>query len=202
MLMPLRITETKRLYATSAGLRMSLEEFREIDDFEEGFRFELIKGVLVVTPPPSPAHSNSDDELGYLLRSYREQHPQGKCIDGTFGDVEIVTSTGLRVADRAIWVGLGRLPQPARDIPSVIVEFVSPGKAAYVRDYEQKRDEYLELGVREYWVLDRFDHTLSVFRPGMPWLIVKVDEVYTTDLLPGFNLAVKRIMTAADEYRS
>ncbi len=200
MLMPLP-TESKRLTATSAGLRMALDEFRAIDDFEEGYRFELIQGILVVTPPPSPAHSNSNDELAYLLRAYRENNPQGKCIDGTFTDCELVTSIGLRVADRAIWVGLGRLPRPDQDVPSIVIEFVSPGKASYLRDFEHKRDEYLNLGCQEYWVFDRFDRTMAVFRPNVPWLVVSEDQNYVTELLPDFLLPVKRIMAAADEYK-
>ena len=36
------------------------------------------------------------------------------------------------------------------------MEFVASGKRNIKRDYEEKRDEYLALGVSEYWVIDRF----------------------------------------------
>jgi Uma2 family endonuclease len=63
-----------------------------------------------------------------------------------------------------IWVARGeRHPDPDVDIPTIVVEFVSPGKAAWRRDYIEKRDEYLETGVIEYWVIDRFSRQLAVY---------------------------------------
>ena len=35
-----------------------------------------------------------------------------------------------------------------------MVEIVSHGRRAKQRDYEEKREEYLELGIREYWIVD------------------------------------------------
>ena len=37
------------------------------------------------------------------------------------------------------------------------------GKVNQERDYVAKRAEYREIGVREYWVIDRFRRTLTVF---------------------------------------
>ena len=41
-----------RLSPSCAGLRMTPEEFDGVLDFDERYRYELINGVLVVTPPP------------------------------------------------------------------------------------------------------------------------------------------------------
>lgn len=192
---------TRRLSFSSAGLSMSLAEFDAIKDFEEGYRFELINGVVVVTPEPAPSHWSINDELGRLLRNYGEDHPQGSCLSGTIPEVYLITSYAKRRADRALWIGLGRAPVVKQDIPAIVIEIVSPGREAFLRDFEKKRDEYLELGCTEYWVIDEFDRTMTVFRRAVPWQVVKEDQIYSTPLLPGFELSLAKILRAADMYK-
>ena len=48
----------------------------------------------------------------------------------------------------------GRQPDEETDIPTIAIEYVSQGKRDWLRDYEEKRREYLALGVAEYWVVD------------------------------------------------
>src|SRR5947199_368969 len=70
-------------------------------------------------------------------------------------------SSGRR-AGRVIWARRGRPPRRGEK-PTIVVEFVPEGRANRYRDFEEKRDEYLAIGVREYWIIDRFDHTMTVF---------------------------------------
>ena len=186
----------------SAGLRMTIEEFWEADDFDELYRYELIDGVLVVTPPASDSKVNANDTLGYLLRYYKEMNPIGCILDSTMFEREVRTRCGIRRVDRAIWCGLGRLPNSRQDIPTIIVEFVSPGKKAFLRDYEEKRAEYLEIGAKEYWVIDRFQRQMTVFfsPPTEPSnRIVTESEIYSTPLLPGFELPLGKLLAHFSE---
>lgn len=192
---------TCRLTLESAGLSMSKEEFRAIEDFDENYRFELIRGAVIVTPPASNSEAKANQKLGTMLDRYAEDHPNGKCVDENLYEREIETEPNLRRTDRSIWIGLGRTPDPDTDVPAIIVEFVSPGRAAFYRDYEEKRDEYLQIGVKEYWVIDRFDRTMTVFRPEVEPQVVKESEVYSTPLMPGFELPLKKILAAADRYK-
>jgi len=99
-----------------------------------------------------------------------------------------------------IYAGLGRPPREA-ETPSIVVEFVSAGKRNLIRDYEEKRDEYLALGVREYWIIDRFARRLTVYRQtstSSVKLVVGEGDVYTTPLLPGFELPLDRLLGRAD----
>jgi Putative restriction endonuclease len=110
---------------------------------------------------------------------------------------------GRRRADRVIWTGLGRVPVLGRDIPSIVVEFVSQRKRDRTRDYEEKRREYLALGIQEYWIIDRFDRQMTVFRndpAGPAEVVVKADETYRTPLLPGFELPLARLLKVADDW--
>ncbi len=185
-----------------AGTLMTPEEFdgAEVDP-DDCSRYELIRGVLIVTPIPSEAEANPNETLGYLLRRYQETHPQGGVLDMTLPERHIFGSGNRRRADRVIWAGLGCRPDPRNDPPTIIVEFVSKGRRNRKRDYIEKRAEYEALGVQEYWVIERFQRTLSVYGRQVAATgerVVREHEVYTTPLLPGFDLPLDRLFAAAD----
>ena len=191
---------------SSAGLLMTPEEFDAIADLDDRFNYELIHGVLIVTPIPSEAVSDPNEELGFLLRDYQANHPQGSSLDLTLAERYVYTPNMRRRADRVIWAGLGRLPDTRIDVPTIVAEFVSADRRDQQRDYEQKRIEYLTLGVQEYWVIDRFHRRLTVFRPGREqgsFLEVQVFEdspTYQSSLLPGFHLPLARLLAVADRW--
>ena len=103
-----------------------------------------------------------------------------------------------------IWIGLGRCPDPAVDIPTVAIEFVSASRRDRQRDLVEKRREYQEAGVNEYWIFDRFVRNMTVYRnwPGCSSeVIVTEHEIYETPLLPGFQFPLARLLTVADRWR-
>jgi Uma2 family endonuclease len=190
-----------RLGPRSAGLLLTPKEFDRAR-FEEGWRYELINGVLVVSPIPSAQERDPNEELGYWLRQYRDGHPQGSSLDATLAEQEIDTGANRRRADRVLWIGLGRLPEEG-ETPTIIAEFVSEGKVNQERDYVAKRAEYRAVGVRQYWVIDRFKRTLTVFIFGGEKdeeRLIPEGKTYETPVLPGFVLDVKKLLAFADRW--
>jgi Uma2 family endonuclease len=191
-----------------AGVPLSLDEF-EAADFEEGHRYELIHGVLVVTPAPLEEERDANEELGHWLRNYRESHPQGRMLDLTLPEQNLRTIGQNRRVDRVIWAGLGRRPRtrgPAarRDVPTIVVEFPSSRPADMRRDYEEKRIEYRDVGVQEYWIIDRFRRAMIVYLwRGEKWSKRTIGEkdVYRTPILPGFELPLVKLLAISDSYR-
>jgi Uma2 family endonuclease len=202
---PDRVCESflPRIGPESAGMLMTPEEFDGIESYDELYRYELIHGVLVVNPIPSAAEVGPNELLGRWLGNYGEEHVQGKALDATLPERYVRTTDNRRRADRVIWAGLGRVPNPATDVPTIVVEFVSAGRRDWRRDYMEKRREYREVGVREYWIIDRFRRTLTVYRnqhAGETELVIAEGDVYRTDLLPGFELPLARLLAAADQW--
>ena len=80
-----------RIGPRSAGRLMAPEEFDALPEscWDDRYRYELIRGVLVVTPPPGGGEHNPNDDLGYLLRLHQESHPQGSVIDLTLPEQTI-----------------------------------------------------------------------------------------------------------------
>jgi Uma2 family endonuclease len=181
------------------GMLMSPDEFDTATDWDEDYRYELINGVLIVSPPADITERDPNEELGFLLRTYRYQNPLGTCLDRTVSEETVATLNGRRRMDRALWIGLGRTPRPLKDIPAVAVEFVSDSARDRRRDLVHKRQEYAQIGVREYWVIDRFARRMTVFR-GADTIVIGEAEIYRTDLLPGFELPLGRLLKAADDW--
>lgn len=189
-----------RLDADSNGMSMTAEEFDAVTDYDPTCRYELIRGLLIVSPIPSEAHENPNGELEYLLRHYGKTHPEGRALDATMANRHVRTSTGRRLADRAIWAGLGRRPDPKADPPTIAVEFVSRSRRDRHRDYVEKRQEYRDAGVKEYWIVDRFRRRMTVsFIDGSERVVVE-GETYATPLLPGFELSLAELLAAADRW--
>ena len=190
-----------------AGMPMTLDEF-EAADFELGYRYELIHGILVVTPPPLEEERDSNEELGHWLRLFQETHRGGKALDLTLPEQNLRTGGHNRRCDRAIWAGLGRGPRTRgpvarRDVPRIVVEFPSRRPADQRRDYEVKQIEYRDLGVKEYWIIDRFRRSMTVYSwRGGKWAkrTLRESATYTTPILPGFKLDLKRLLAVADRH--
>jgi Uma2 family endonuclease len=183
---------------SAAGIRLTVDEFDEAQ-FEPGWRDELIEGVLVVSPSALPPERSSNQLLGHWLLAYREHHPQGTALDDTLPEHDIHLANSRRRADRVIWAGLGWQPR-IDETPSIAVEFVSEGKRNVLRDYTKKRDEYRALGIREYWVINRFDRTMTVYKLDGTVIIARENDVYGTSLLPGFQLSLFPLLAAADRW--
>jgi Uma2 family endonuclease len=194
-----------RIYGPdSNGIVMTPRQFDRAE-FAEGYRYELINGVLVVSSTPSLSERDPNQALGRWLLDYQEHHPEGIALDFTIHEHIVQTGGNRRHADRVIWSGLGRLPK-RNETPAIVVEFVSAGKRNIERDYETKRDEYLGCGVREYWIFDRFEHSLTVFQTAgsrrSRKRVFTENQIYSTDLLPGFRLHLERLFALADRWSS
>ncbi|MCH8828371.1 MAG: Uma2 family endonuclease [Planctomycetes bacterium] len=183
------------------GLRMTPAEFDAVSEYDELYHYELIDGVLIVNPISGHAERDPNEELGHLLRTFRDDHPDVQ-LKTVFEEYVRLTSSRRR-ADRVIWAGLGRVPNPKEDLPTIVVEFVSKSRRDRRRDYVLKRDEYMELGIPEYWIIDRFQRTLTVYRQQADRdkpLVVAEKEIYRTPLLPGFELPLSRLLNIADDW--
>ncbi len=160
---PSRLRSRIRIGPGSAGRLMTPEQFDALrpEQFIGKNRYELINGVLVVSPRAGIGERNPNDELGYSASDSIEipiprlSSSTEPCRSRLFPRPTAVW------ADRVIWTGLGRTPNEKKDIPSIVIEFVSKRRRDALRDYETKRDEYLAAGVQQYWIIDRFRRVMT-----------------------------------------
>jgi Uma2 family endonuclease len=194
------VTHVTRLGPESAGLVLSRDEFLAIDDYDELYRYELIHGVVVVSPFAGPGERGPNGILEHWLWTYHERDPKRSTLDDTLSEQELDTGECIRRADRVIWAGLGRQPAATKDVPAIVVEFVSMSSRDRKRDYEEKRAEYAAIGVAEYWIIDRFRRTLTVCRGNEVTRVLTENEEYEPPLLPGFQLTLGELLQVADRW--
>ncbi len=134
------------LTASGASNALTIADLEAMPD--DGRRYELIGGSIVMTPAPTPVHQRVSLRLARMLE---EACPPGhevfvSPIDYDLGDEQRVEPDIIVVPHAS--VGEKRLDGPAR----LIVEVVSPGSTA--NDRFLKRGAYAEAGVPAYWVVD------------------------------------------------
>jgi Uma2 family endonuclease len=181
-----------RIGPADRGRRMTLDAFIKAD-FQEGWLYELARGVVEVTEVPGPWHGRVVDRTARMFIHYDEQHPG--VIKRRAGGGECRIRLPGMVSDRHPDQAIYRDPEPAgpdvwtRWTPHIVVEIVNPGGRK--RDFVTKREEYLRVGVREYWILDPRNRQMhALVRMGDTWgeRIVPERGLYRTIFLPGLKV--------------
>jgi len=136
------------------GRTLTVDDLAAMPD--DGHRYELIDGALIVTPAPSVRHQTVSMELATLLRlaSPRRLKVLAAPLDVVL-DQRTSVQPDLLVAGREDF-GTQNLPSP----PLLAVEILSP--STQLLDLNLKKAAYERAGVASYWVVD----------PAIPRLVV------------------------------
>lgn len=130
---------------------------------DDGQRYELVDGQLLVTPAPSDVHQLVVTALAARLYFYFRDSRVGRVLVSP-ADVRRGDRTRNRVQPDVFVARLteGRLPANPYDTSDLLLaaEVESPSRPAY--DYQTKRALYLSNGIPEYWILSPADLTLRV----------------------------------------
>lgn len=165
-----------------------------LDQFpDDGTRYELLEGMLLVTPAPSNAHQVVATRLANALTNALGPDGPGRVV--AVGAIQRGENTQLQPD---ILVYPATFPPTAhwRDIHGwwLAVEVMSPVSRVYDREF--KRGAYLALGVEESWLVDpnecavevwtrteresRFATSTLVWRPAAlnRDVVIDLDEVF------------------------
>jgi len=192
---------TRQIGPADHGQTITFADFIDAD-FEDGWLYELARGVIVVTEVPGVNHGRIVMRLWRLFMHYDDTHPG--IINYQAGGGECRIRLPGMVCDRHPDQAIYLLPNPRERkpwtvwVPTLVVEVVSIDGEE--RDYVEKREEYLRVGVLEYWILDPSTRQLKVHqRAGDIWLekVVEADGVHQTDLLPGLKVCPADLLGSA-----
>lgn len=128
----------------------SFEELSDRADLPEGYRYEVVDGHLVVTPPPAQRHQLAGT---VLFRQLMAACPPEWLVVWEFG---LRLGTDGRVPDLAVVraeapTGTGPYPRGPEAF-GLVVEIMSPGSRK--TDLFAKPGEYAEAGIPLFWRLD------------------------------------------------
>ncbi len=150
--------------------RYTIDQLESFPD--DGNRYELLDGVLLVTPAPNVSHEAIVERLYIAVRSYL-----GESVHiFTRGAVQVPPSNHFE-PDLLVIPRMPRLPKKWSDIPDVwlAVEVSGWGSRIYDRDF--KHDAYHRLGVRTTWRIDILDRTATCTNKGRGKAFPTRDEI-------------------------
>lgn len=186
-----------------APRKLTYDDYAALPD--DGKRYQLIDGVLVLTPSGTPFHQDLVGRLHLELGLYLRQHPgTGKVyvapLDVVLDPHQVLQPDVLFIAgDRQGIVG----PRYIAAAPDLAIEVLSPTTARL--DLGRKRELYEQFGVREFWAVHQSRPLVEVFRrqclagqTDPPSGFAPPDKLdaagtLTTPLLPGFSLQVAEL---------
>ena len=132
---------------------------------DDGQRYEVIDGELLVTPSPSLRHQDAIAALYLLLAPYVAQYVIGHVVMSP-ADVKFSPRRGVQPDLFVAPLIDGRKPRELSEIRRLLlaVEVLSPSSAK--ADRVVKRAMYRDEEVTEYWVIDLDARTVERSTPG------------------------------------
>ncbi len=180
------------------GLRLSVEEFMELDDTWDKRKMELDDGVLYIMPRPRIVHNFAQNEFFAHFREYRDRSAGSPIQIYTDVIVALSLESG-RLYAPDVTVILPDNPGAVRDrmvegAPDIVIEVLSSDRN---RDLVRKRQVYAEAGIPHYWICDLRRDTLTLLElqdgAYVERAMLTAEDTLTTPLLPGFALPLSDI---------
>ena len=129
---------------------------------DDGLRYEILGGVLYVSPAPSFNHQFSATELIRQLANFVRERGLGLVLAAPF-DIRLSEAADPVEPDIVVF-RTGNTPRPGDKhfvgVPDLLVEVLSPGSRSH--DLGVKLRAYESAGVPEYWVVDPESRTVTV----------------------------------------
>lgn len=128
---------------------------------DDGNRYEIVEGVLYMSPAPSIVHQKIVGRIFYHLFTYVELEGLGTVLtspvdvvlsrfDTLQPDVLVILNAGQEKLQEARIAGA----------PDLVVEVASPGSS--ISDRNRKYRVYVRTGVKEYWIVDPGTRSIEV----------------------------------------
>jgi len=133
---------------------------------DDGNRYELVDGELLVSPSPRGLHQRAVVEILLRVQPYVRAHGLGGLL---IAPADLDLRSG-QLVQPDVFVGRmvgGREPLEWSEfgVPILVAEVLSPSTARY--DRVTKRRLYQRSGVETYWIVDLDARVVEVWTPGM-----------------------------------
>jgi Uma2 family endonuclease len=161
---------------------------------DDGNRYELIAGVLYMSPSPRYNHQYIVSTLLRILGSYIAAHKLGVVLPAPF-EIRLPFAVHAVQPD-VLFIRNDNQPPPNAPffagIPDLVVEVISPSSLRL--DRVLKFATYEDAGVPELWLVDPVARSVEVYVHDEQFFTLhgqfSMGDVLTSPLLPEFNLEV------------
>ena len=188
-------TLATRISPADHGRIMTLDEFRDAE-VEEGYRYELARGVLEVTHVPGDPHGQVVWTILRAIARHDQAHPRVIQRSGGASEFRLWLPGMVSGRNPDVAVVLRNTPRDHRGHRPPVLAFEVVSKGGQARDYQVKREEYLAFGLREYWIVDPLARRVTVLiRDGDAWVerVFQGEQAAEGLVLPGFTLPLAEL---------
>jgi len=132
---------------------------------DDGNRYEVVDGELLVTPAPTFHHQDAVLALAWRLKPFVDSSGTAY-LSISPADIELDDRTLVQPDLFVFELPGGRRPERWKDITRILlaIEVLSPSSAR--ADRFVKRRRYQRQGISEYWIVDLDSRLVERWRPG------------------------------------
>ncbi|GAB4367894.1 MAG: Uma2 family endonuclease [Calditrichia bacterium] len=147
----MRIHDTVYKYLTDKKKKLTYQDYLSLPD--DGNRYEIFEGELIMTPAPKISHQEVSKSVGYELVQWERKTKLGKVF---YAPVDVLLSEKSIVQPDLIVIlkeNYGIITKEnIQGAPDLVIEIVLPSSGYY--DMFDKKELYEKYGVKEYWIVD------------------------------------------------
>ena len=174
-------------------VRYTYQDYMQTPD---DIRYELIDGELILAAAPNMYHQTISRNLAWLIWGFARDRSLGEVYNAP---CDVHLSDSNVVQPDILFISAARLDilteQNVADAPDMVVEILSPSTANY--DLRVKRDLYARFGVREYWLVDPEERTVSVLSldGGEFYEVARFgeDDTLTSQVVEGLRIDLSEV---------
>lgn len=166
---------------------------------DDGKRYEIIEGELIVSKQPSTEHQYACGRLAQFLGNWNDLTNRGIVLIAPgviFDDDDDVAPDVAWLSQDRLMTALGE-DRKLHEAPELMIEVLSPGSANERRDRQTKLKLYSRRGVDEYWIVDCQRRRIEIHRREEG--VLKLQQTLhhrdrlESPLLPGFSCQVEKL---------
>jgi len=160
------------------------EDYAALPD--DGKRYEIVDGVLYMSPAPNIIHQRIVGRIFRYLSTYVEDAGLGLVLSAPT-DVKL---SPMDVFQPDVFIILNENREKIKEkyilgAPDLVVEVASPSTSGF--DRREKQDVYAHAGVQEYWVVNPDAHTVEV-------LVLEAGKYVSLSIFRGKAILPSRVM--------
>jgi len=179
--------------------KMTFEEYLTYEDGSDR-RYEFNDGELVEVSPATVFHNDLMMFFAFFLQSQINHSNYPYCV--RVNSTEIFNGKRTRRPDVLVMTlaqkkSLGNQPDILYEPCLLVIEIVSPTCRSV--DTVEKRKEYAQFGIPEYWIVDFLVGTFSVLSLVNGSYIERVyreEDCIASDIFPSISLSMNQVMAS------
>jgi Uma2 family endonuclease len=183
------------MVATSIRSAKTYEDYLNTPD--DGQRYELIDGVIVVSPSPNKLHQRASRILTEILSRAATKFNVGEVFSAP---MDVRLARNIVIQPDIVFVRFGSPADDPREeriagSPDLLVEILSASNRG--NDLVRKRELYARYGVPEYWIVDPINRTIETLslNDGEYQAIPHARGLMTSKVLPDLRFNISAFFT-------